>query len=101
MIGEASSRSRCLASPARTGHMRTFSHDAAAAAAASCENVRMWPVLAGEARQRDLLLASPIILYDYPAIAPESPRDLCDATEIDEILALRVMTLTDEEKREA
>jgi hypothetical protein len=70
-------------------------------AAASCANVRTWPVLVGDAGQRDLLLASPIILYDYPAIAPESPRDLCDATEIDEILALRVMTLTDDEKREA
>jgi len=73
----------------------------AVAAAASCINVRTWPVLAGEPGRRDLLLASPIILYDYPAIAPESPRDLCDATEIDEILALRVMTLTDGEKREA
>ena len=75
--------------------------DDAVEAAASCANVRTWPVLVGEAGRRDLLLSSPIILYDYPAIAPESPRDLCDGTEIDEILALRVMTLTDEEKREA
>jgi hypothetical protein len=73
----------------------------AAAAAASCANVRTWPVLVGEAGCRDLLLSSPIILYDYPAIAPESPHNLCDSTEIDEILSLRVMTLTDEEKREA
>ena len=47
------------------------------------------------------MLSSPIILYDHPAVAPESPGDLCDATEIDEILTLRVMTLTEEEKREA
>jgi hydrogenase maturation protease len=47
------------------------------------------------------MLSSPIILYDYPGIAPESVGDLCDATEIDEILMLRVMTLSDEEKREA
>ncbi len=47
------------------------------------------------------MLSSPIILYDHPAIAPESPGDLCDATEIDEILTLRIMTLTDEEKRQA
>ena len=47
------------------------------------------------------MLASPIILYDYPQIAPESPGDLCDGTEIDEILALRILTMTDEEKREA
>ncbi|MGH9915466.1 MAG: hypothetical protein ACRD63_09300, partial [Pyrinomonadaceae bacterium] len=46
------------------------------------------------------ILSSPIILYDYPQIAPESPGDLCDATEIDEILTLRIMSLTDEEKRE-
>jgi len=48
-----------------------------------------------------VVLASPIILYDDPAIAPESPGDLFDGTEIDEILTLRTMTLTDEEKREA
>ena len=48
-----------------------------------------------------LMLSSPIILYDHPEVAPESPGDLYDATEIDEILALRVMTLTDEEKAEA
>ena len=47
------------------------------------------------------MLSSPIILYDLPAIAPESAGDFCDSTEIDEILALRVMTLTDEEKAEA
>ncbi len=46
------------------------------------------------------MLASPIILYDYPQIAPESAGDLFDGTEIDEILSLRIMTMTDEEKRE-
>jgi hydrogenase maturation protease len=46
------------------------------------------------------MLASPIILYDYPQIAPESPGDLFDGTEIDEILALRIMTMTDSEKLE-
>jgi len=49
----------------------------------------------------DVMLSSPIILYDQPEIAPESPGDLYDATEIDEILALRVLTLTDDEKAEA
>jgi hypothetical protein len=58
-------------------------------------------VLAGPEGSGDVVLSSPIILYDHPAIAPESPDDLCDATEIDEILTLRIMTLTDEEKREA
>lgn len=73
----------------------------ACAAAAQCSNIRTWPVLVGEPGARDVLLSSPIILQDYPAIAPESPGDLFDATEIDEILTLRTMTLTDEEKREA
>jgi len=65
-----------------------------------CNNVGAWPVMAGEEGQRDTMLSSPIILYDYPQIAPESPGDLFDGTEIDEILALRILTLTEEEKRE-
>jgi hypothetical protein len=73
----------------------------AQAAAAGCENLHTWPVLVGDAGSRDVMLSSPIILYDYPHVAPESPGDLCDATEIDEILTLRIMTLTEEEKREA
>jgi hypothetical protein len=68
--------------------------------AANCRNVGAWPVLVGDEGQRDTLLASPIILYDYPQIAPESAGDLFDGTEIDEILSLRIMTLTDDEKRE-
>ncbi len=68
--------------------------------ASQCQNVGAWPVLVGEPGQRDTMLASPIILYDYPQIAPESTGDLFDGTEIDEILSLRIMTLTDDEKRE-
>ncbi|WP_431997496.1 hypothetical protein [Streptomyces fungicidicus] len=68
---------------------------------AACRNLHTWPVLAGEPDSRDLVLSSPIILEDHPAIAPESPGALYDATEIDEILALRTAALTDEEKREA
>jgi hydrogenase maturation protease len=68
--------------------------------AKSCQNVGTWPVLVGEAGQRDTMLSSPIILYDYPELAPESPGDLFDGAEIDEILSLRIMTLTEEEKSE-
>lgn len=68
--------------------------------AASCQNLGAWPVLVGAEGERNMMLASPIILYDYPQIAPESPGDLFDGTEIDEILALRIMTMTDDEKRE-
>jgi hypothetical protein len=73
----------------------------AAAAAAGCRNVHTYPVLAGADGGRDAVLSSPIILYDHPRIAPESPGPLFDSGEIDEILSLRTMTLTDEEKREA
>jgi hypothetical protein len=71
-------------------------------AAANCKNVGNFPVLVGdqECGQRDMLLCSPIILYDYPQVAPESAGDFYDATEMDEMLTLRVMTLTDDEKRE-
>jgi hydrogenase maturation protease len=73
-----------------------------AADAAACQNVGVWPVLVGdEAKgERDTMLASPIILYDYPKIAPESSGDLFDGAEIDEILTLRIMTMTDAEKTE-
>jgi hypothetical protein len=70
-------------------------------AVASCTNLHTWPVLVGDEGERDIILSSPIILYDYPQVASESPGDLFDATEIDEILALRTMTLTDDEKAEA
>lgn len=68
--------------------------------AAGCNNVGTWPVLIGKDGERDTMLSSPIILYDYPQIAPESPGDLFDGAEIDEILSLRILTLTEEEKAE-
>lgn len=67
---------------------------------AECQNVGAFPVLVGNPGDRDTMLASPIILYDYPQIAPESAGDLFDGTEIDEILSLRILTLTDDEKQE-
>jgi hypothetical protein len=69
-------------------------------AAAACSNQGTWPVLVGDALATDTILSSPVILYDYPEVAPESPGDLFDATEIDEILTLRILGMTDEEKRE-
>jgi hydrogenase maturation protease len=70
------------------------------AAAGGCQNAGAWPVLAGDEGQRNLVLSAPIILYDYPQIAPESAGDLFDGCEIDEILALRILTMTDAEKLE-
>jgi hypothetical protein len=73
--------------------------DQARSAVDQCRNARCWPVLASA--QDDVVLVSPIILYDHPAVAPQSPGALFDSTEIDEILTLRVMTMTDAEKAEA
>ncbi|HEY6805565.1 MAG TPA: hypothetical protein VI306_18450 [Pyrinomonadaceae bacterium] len=69
-------------------------------ATTKCVNSGTYPVLAGVEGARDSMLSSPIILYDYPQIAPQSAGNLFDGTEIDEILTLRIMTLTDEEKHE-
>jgi hypothetical protein len=90
-------------------HLLAEAHDAvflsmqdpppfARAAAARCHQERCWPVLAGS---DTVLLGAPIILYDHPSVAEQSPGELFDATEIDEILTLRVMTMTDAEKAEA
>ncbi|MGF7120364.1 hypothetical protein [Rhodococcus sp. BE178] len=75
-------------------------------AVAGCRQFRCYPVLAGDQDPltpgtSDIVLASPIILYDHPEVAQESGGDLFDATEIDEILTLRVMTMTDAEKAQA
>ncbi|MEU2721417.1 hypothetical protein [Streptomyces smyrnaeus] len=75
--------------------------DWAAAHTRACRNVRTFPVLAGEEGTARTMFSSPILLGDHPQIAPESPGDLHDAAEIDEILSLRTLLLTDEEKREA
>ncbi|MET7740361.1 hypothetical protein [Streptomyces sp. NPDC005385] len=68
---------------------------------AGCSNDHTWPVLAGPPGTEDVMLSSPIILEDHPAVADESPGPLYDATEIDEILSLRTAALTEREKREA
>src|SRR5262249_19533186 len=66
-----------------------------------CTNEGVYPVLVGPPGSDDLLLAAPFILYDHPQIAPECAGDFWDATEIEELLALRTRLLTDDEKREA
>jgi hypothetical protein len=75
--------------------------DALQEAAEVCENRGTWPVLVGEPGARDTVLSSPIILEDHPRIAPESPGDLFDGGEIDQLLILNILQLTDEEKAEA
>jgi hypothetical protein len=73
---------------------------ALAEAAQDCQNAGTWPVLVGPDGDRSTVLCSPIILPDHPQVAPESPGDLFDATEIDQLLVLNILSLTDEEKRE-
>jgi hypothetical protein len=74
---------------------------AAAAAARRCRQHRCWPVLAGPDGANDVVLGAPIILYDHPQVAEQSRGALFDSTEIDEVLTLRVRTMTEGEKAEA
>ncbi|HEY4181552.1 MAG TPA: DUF5947 family protein [Kofleriaceae bacterium] len=69
----------------------------AADAVAACRTLGCFPVLVA----RDTMLASPIVLPDFPELAPASPGEFFDATEMDEMLTLRVLTMTDAEKAEA
>ena len=71
-----------------------------ASAADGCRNIGTWPVLVGERPDRSRILSSPIILEDYPRVAPESPGDLFDGGEIDQMLVLNILALSDEEKAE-
>ncbi len=68
--------------------------------ARACRNTGVWPVLVGERGRRDTLLASPIILEDYPCVAPESLGDMFDGGEIDQLLLLNVACLSEAEQRE-
>jgi hypothetical protein len=69
-------------------------------ATAALRNEGLWPVLVGAPGSRETVLASPFILEDHPRIAPESPGDLFDGGEIDQLLVLNILSLTDEEKEE-
>jgi hypothetical protein len=70
------------------------------ASAATCAQDGWWPVLVGEEGDRTTVLASPIILSDHPAIAPESPGNLFDSGEIDKMLVLNILAMTEEERRD-
>jgi hypothetical protein len=71
----------------------------------SLQNRHVFPVLVGDAaadpQRSNLVLSSPIILYDYPAVALQTDADAFDATEIDELLTLSVLSLPDAERDEA
>jgi hypothetical protein len=65
--------------------------------ARACRNEGTWPVLVEDTHT---MLSSAIILEDFPRVAPESPGDLFDSGEIDQMLVLNILSLTDEEKEE-
>ena len=76
----------------------------AAKATQALINRHTWPVLIGDATDEQhsaLVLSSPIILYDFPTVAPQSEADTFDATEVDELMMLSVLSLSDEEREEA
>jgi hypothetical protein len=73
----------------------------AVAATRQCRNIHTFPVLAGPEGNGRIVLSAPIILPDHPQLAPESPQQLHDSCEIDEILSLRTLTLSEAEKAEA
>lgn len=77
----------------------------AARATAALANRHVFPVLVGDAardaQRAALVLASPIILYDFPAVAAQSDADAFDATEVDELLLLSVLALPEAERAEA
>lgn len=66
----------------------------------ACENSGVWPVLVGEEDDHSTMLASPIILADHPQIAPESPGNLFDSGEIDQMLVLNILAMTEQERRD-
>jgi hypothetical protein len=70
------------------------------AASATLRSDGLWPVLVGDDGDRHTMLASPIILEDYARVAPESPGDFFDGGEIDQLLVLNILGLTDAERDE-
>jgi hypothetical protein len=67
-------------------------------------NRHTWPVLVGDQsdpQRSALALSSPIILYDFPAVAPQTEGDTFDSLEIDELMMLSVRSLSDRERAEA
>lgn len=77
----------------------------AEAATATLANRQTWPVLMGDAtldpQRSALALSSPIVLGDFPEVGKKTEADAFDATEIDELLTLSVLSLSDAERAEA
>lgn len=52
-------------------------------AAALCKNIGAWPVLVGDEIRPDTMLAAPVILRDFPQIAPDNAEPLSPWAELD------------------
>jgi hypothetical protein len=79
---------------------RTDPPPALRAEADECKSIGAWPVLIGVVPHRDLMLSAPIILPDYPEAATESSGDFFDGAEIDQLLVLSVLSMTEDEQRQ-
>lgn len=66
----------------------------------SLQNVGLFPVLIGDKYKKNNILASPIILYDFPEIAENSFDNFFDGLEIDELMILNLLVLPEDEKRQ-
>jgi len=63
------------------------------------ENINCFPVLVGD-KKRNSILSAPIILYDFPEAAESSFDNFFDGLEIDELMVMNILALTDKEKEE-
>ncbi len=68
--------------------------------AKSLENIGVFPVLVGDKEKQNAMLSSPIILYDFPEVSESSFDNFFDGTEIDELMVLSILALSDAEKEE-
>ena len=101
----SSRRTRCFTRAAGGFSPRSIRPPTPVRPASRLVNRHTWPVLVGsaesDAQRSALVLSSPIILYDFPAVAPQSEADTFDATEVDELMMLSVRSLSDDERDEA
>lgn len=64
------------------------------------DNINCFPVLVGDKNLRNCVLSAPIILYDFPETAENSFDNFFDGLEIDELMVMNLLALTDKEKEE-
>jgi hypothetical protein len=77
----------------------------AEAATGTLANRCPWPILMGDgkldAQRSPIAMSTPIVLGDFPELGKKTEADAFDGTEIDELLTLSVLSLSDAERAEA